>query len=216
MRLVSLVAALAALLALAACGGGGESGGGDKVASVPLAPRPATGAAPWPAPTNPLELTRKAGLVPERRETLKYHVHAHLDVFVNGRPVTVPSGVGIEIHDPGVQHGPQPDGSTAYGGIALCVKPCISPLHTHDNTGILHTESPTPTPHRLGQFFIEWGVKLTPSCVGGYCKPRAAVATYVNGKLHPGDPGTIELTDHKEIAIVIGRPPPRVPDVAPS
>lgn len=211
MRLTTLIAALSALLALAACGG---KSGAQNAATVPLAPRPATGAAPWPRPPNPLELTRKAGLVPERRETLTFHVHAHLDVYVNGRHITVPAGIGIEIQDPGVQKGPLPDGSTAYGGIALCVKVCISPLHTHDDTGILHTESPTPTPHRLGQFFTEWDVALTPSCVGGYCKPSAALATYVNGKLFSGNPATIELTDHKEIAIVIGRPPARVPNVA--
>lgn len=40
--------------------------------------------------------------------------------------------------------------------------PCISPLHTHDTTGSLHTESATAVPNRLGQFFTEWGVIGTP------------------------------------------------------
>ena len=35
-------------------------------------------------------------------------MHAHLDVFVNGKPVTVPAGIGINIHDPGVQSGTDP------------------------------------------------------------------------------------------------------------
>jgi hypothetical protein len=68
-------------------------------------------------------------------------------VFVNGAAVRVPAGVGINIHDPGVHSFHQADGTTAYGGIQRCATPCISPLHTHDDTGILHTESPTAVPN---------------------------------------------------------------------
>jgi hypothetical protein len=41
-------------------------------------PRPAHGAAPWPAPANPLQLARAAGLTPERKETLIHHVHSFI------------------------------------------------------------------------------------------------------------------------------------------
>ncbi len=174
------------------------------------APKPAHGATPWPAPTSPLALTVAAGLKPERKESFIHHVHAHLDVFVNGKHETVPAAVGINVHDPGVHLFKAPDGSKAYGGIQLCRKPCISPLHTHDDTGILHTESASPVPNTLGQFFTEWGVRLSRRCVGGYCRP-AAIAIYVNGKRYRGDPRAITLTDHKEIAVVIGTPPDRIP-----
>jgi hypothetical protein len=50
-----------------------------------------------------------------------------------------------------------PDGSLAYGGMKKCRTPCISPPHTHDTTGILHTESANPKPNTLGQFFTESG-----------------------------------------------------------
>ena len=66
------------------------------------APRPSTWAAPWPAPAHPLRLTVAAGLTPERTETLIHHVHSHLDVFVNGKHIRVPAGIGIDIHNPGV------------------------------------------------------------------------------------------------------------------
>jgi hypothetical protein len=174
------------------------------------APRPAHGAAPWPAPKRPLPLIVAAGLKPERKETLIHHVHAHLDVFVNGKSEVVPAGIGIDIHDPGVHEFTLQDGSKAYGGIQLCRKPCISPLHTHDDTGILHTESASPVPNRLGQFFREWGVRLTPRCVGGYCKPDT-IRFYVNGNKYGGDPRAIQLTNHKEIAVVIGTPPNIIP-----
>src|SRR5438132_2865517 len=121
-------------------------------------PRPKTGAAPWPAPKDPMRRTRLAGLVPEVNEHLAYHVHSHLDVFVNGKRVTIPAGIGIDTHDMAVHHGPLPDGSIAYGGIIKCPKVCISPLHTHADLGVLHTEPDKPVPNRLGQFLVEWGV----------------------------------------------------------
>src|SRR5882724_11997757 len=35
-------------------------------------------------------------------QTLEHHVHAHLDVFLDGSPVTVPAGIGININNPAV------------------------------------------------------------------------------------------------------------------
>ena len=168
----------------------------------------------WRAPADPMALARRAGLVPERYEHLAYHVHAHLDIFLNGQGVRVPAGIGINIHDPGVQHDNTSDGP-AYGGIQMCRRPCISPLHTHDGSGLLHTETATVKPNRLGQFFIEWNVGLSRSCVGGFCRPKTAVAIYVDGKLYRGDPRTILLSDRREIAIVIGKPPRSIPSSYP-
>ena len=158
--------------------------------------------------------TRAAGLVPEVNEHLQYHVHSHLDIFVNGKAVTIPAGIGIDTKSKAVQHGPMPDGSTAYGGISKCPKVCISPLHTHADLGVLHTETSKPTPNRLGQFFVEWGVRLDKKCVGGYCKP-ASIAFYINGKPYIGDPREILLANRTEIAIVIGTPPAKIPATFP-
>jgi hypothetical protein len=161
---------------------------------------------------------RAAGLVPETAEQLAYHVHAHLDVFVNGRKVTVPAGLGIDTTNPGVHDFPdypKGTGATAYGGInPPCTTACISPLHTHDVTGIVHTESSTPKQNTLGQLFTEWNVKLDQSCVNTYCRPQTKIAIYVNGKAYTGDPTAIPLSDHKEIAIVIGTPPSPIPATA--
>ncbi len=167
----------------------------------------------WPAPPDPLDRTVAAGLTPEVKEFLTYHVHAHLDVFVDGKPITVPAGIGINVDDPDVHRFTETDGSLSYGGIELCGNPCISPLHTHDATGILHTESSTPEPNTLGQFFTEWGVRLSGSCVEEYCSPEP-IAIYVNGTPYTQDPGAIGLTDHEEIAVVIGTPPPQIPETA--
>src|SRR2546426_2780395 len=169
----------------------------------------------WPAPPDPRRLARAAGHVPEPAEQLQYHVHSHLDVFVNGKRVTVPAGIGINTHDPAVQSGKLADGTTAYGGISTpCAHPCISPLHTHAAYGVLHTETSKPQPNRLGQFFVEWGVRLDRRCVGGYCRPDS-IRLYVNGKRYLGDPRQILLADQTEIAIVIGSLPKKIPSAFP-
>jgi hypothetical protein len=201
------------VLALAGCGGGG-----NKTTAPPAAPapRPAKDAAPWPAPADPMKLAEEAGLTPETHEFLLLHVHAHLDVFVNGRPVTVPAGIGIEIHDPAVHHAKQKDGSIAWGFIDRpCTQPCISPLHTHDVYGILHTEAKKNQFNNLGEFFTEWNVRLDNKCVGGYCKPAAPISIYVDGDAYTGNPRQIELENLREIAIVIGTPPAEVPSTFP-
>jgi len=164
----------------------------------------------WPAPPNPMQLTVAAGLKPQPKEFLDHHVHAHLDVFIDGEPVIVPAGVGIAIDDPNVRKGLEPDGSISYGGIQFCGRPCISPLHTHNDSGVLHTESASEVPNTLGEFFIEWDVPLSRDCVGDPCVP-GPVAVYVDGQPFTGDPNTIELTDLKEIAIVLGTPPATIP-----
>jgi len=212
-RVLWLALLVVAALVVSSCGG-------TKVSTpenVARAARPASGAAPWPAPPNPLELARKAGLESETHEFLSYHVHAHLDVFVNGQPVPVPAGIGINIDDPAVHHAPFVDGTEAYGGIAPpCNQPCISPLHTHDDSGILHTESAKANPNRLGQFFTEWDVRLDSTCVGGYCRPGSSVLVYVDGGRYIGDPADILLSDRKEIAIVIGTLPDKIPTAFPT
>ena len=198
-------------LALVACQGGAPTASPSTPTNASESPPAA--AVLWPAPPDPLERTVAAGLKPEPKEHLATHAHAHLDVFVDGKPITVPAGIGINVDDPAVRRFDEPDGSVGYGDIKVCAQPCISPLHTHDPDGIIHTESASSEPTTLGQFFIEWGVALTDSCVGEYCSPKT-IAFYVNGEPYSGDPGAIELSDRKEIAIVIGTPPAQIPSTA--
>ena len=200
-----ILALIGAVVLAIACGPG----------SAATQPTPPPGDLLWPAPADPLQLARDAGLSPETKETLNFHVHAHLDVFLDGRQVLVPAGIGINIQDPGV-HRFDFAGTAAYGRIRGCAQPCISPLHTHDQSGVIHTESASSTPNRLGALFIEWNVPLSASCVAQYCEPATPVAIYLNGKRHTGDPSTIPLTDREEIAVVAGVAPPHIPSVFPS
>ena len=147
-----------------------------------------TGPAPWNAALDTLpDRLKPLGLNALTNEGEVVHIHQHLDIYVNGKKVTVPSQIGI------------------YDGQFL------TELHTHDATGIMHVESPTKRTFDLAQFFGVWGVRLTPSCVGGYCKELTPWRLYVDGKPYQGDPRALELKAHQEIAIVIGTPPKTIP-----
>ena len=213
-------AAICALLLLAAagCGSGSDKGSSSGTSESGVcsqfgAPPPIRETkAPWPALENAMALTCKAGLIPENAEFLQYHVHAHLDVFVEGKPVLVPAGIGIDLDNPDTIADKSADGLVIGAGLKQeCSKPCISPLHTHDLSGLLHTETKTPSPNKLGQFFTQWAVRLTPDCIGAYCKPKTPIKIYVDGNVETGDPREIELKDLREVAIVIGKPPANIP-----
>ena len=147
-----------------------------------------TGPAPWNAALDTLpDRLKPLGLNALTNEGEVIHIHQHLDIFQNGKKVTVPSQIGI------------------YDGQFL------TELHTHDAAGIMHVESPTVRNFDLGQFFGVWGVRLTPSCVGGYCKELTPWRMYVNGKPYTGDPRALVLKPHQEIAIVVGMPPKTIP-----
>ena len=123
-RLISV-----ALVLPAACGGGGAVSPGYSASPAP----PPAAAAPWSLPADPMSLVRQAGLTPATQEFFTYHVHAHLDVFVNGRRVQIPGGIGIDITDPAVRRF-MVEGAPGYSAKG-CPQPCISPLHTHNVTG---------------------------------------------------------------------------------
>lgn len=209
-RLAGVLAATLIATLATGCGGGhstapastsGSSGAAD-AASI---------AWPAPPPDRVIGLVRAAGLVPETAERLQYHVHTHLDVYIDGQKRTVPAGIGIVTTDPGVHRG-QFAGQPTFGGITGCDQPCISPLHTHDVTGIIHTESATEVDNTLGQLFKEWDVNLGPDCMSQYCAPRTPIAVYVDGSPVPlADAPAVALSDQREIAIIIGRPPARIP-----
>ncbi len=143
------------------------------------------GTAPWIAETANLAARLKAiGLPALKEEGTVLHTHQHLDIYIDGKPVAVPPGIGINE-----------------------AAQFISPIHVHDSTSVIHVESPTVQTFTLGQFFDVWGVKFTADCIGGYCAAGDKTLTvYINGQTHLGNPREIELTPHEEIAVVYGTP----------
>ena len=147
--------------------------------------------APWPPEYATLsDRLQPLGLTPLSQEALEFHIHQHLDIFVNGKRVRggVPPGIGIN--------------DDAY----------ITELHTHSADGIIHVESPRNVDYTLGTFFAEWAVFLNSRCVGAYCN---GLKWYVNGVRQTGNPQSLVLKDHQEIAIVVGKPPKKIPETYP-
>ncbi|MCV7346029.1 hypothetical protein [Mycolicibacterium rhodesiae] len=143
---------------------------------------------PWPAPADAKAAVAAAGLPMLGSEGAVEHIHAHLDVLLDGKPVPVPRDVGI-------------DTDTRRG--------TISPLHTHDETGVIHVESPVKRQFSLGEFFSEWQVSLSADNIGAL---RAGggklVRVVVNGTPQTGNPAAITLGPHDEVAVVYGTPQP--------
>lgn len=80
----------------------------------------------------------------------------------------------------------------------------ISPLHTHDATGVIHVESPTVRTFSLGQFFGVWGVRFRDGCLGGYCAGRGQVLrVYADGR-PVARPDRLALAEHQEIVVAFG------------
>jgi len=160
-----------------------ESRSEEKDAPGRALPGLQTGQAPWEAEIPNLLARLKAINLPAlHEEGNALHIHQHIDIFVDGKPVTVPKDIGINYDER-----------------------FISPLHTHDRTGVIHVESDKVQDFTLGQFFDVWGVRLTKDCLGGYCvKGSEKLLVFSNGKPVAGDPRRLVLSAHQEIAIVYG------------
>jgi hypothetical protein len=123
-------------------------------------------------------------------EQLVFHIHSHLDIFISGKPFTIPAQIGII---PGK---------------------CFYWLHTHDESGVIHIESPVSRNYTLGQFFDIWNQKFNNTRLfDNAANGNNTLTVYVNGSKVPS--GTnyrdIKLSAHDEIAIVYGTPPSTIP-----
>jgi hypothetical protein len=145
-----------------------------------------TGPPPWNNSAAVLsDRLQTLGLNALGQEGTVLHIHQHLDVYLNGKKVQVPALIGI-------------DTSAGF----------LTELHTHDTSGVVHVESATKRSYILGQFFGEWGVKLTSNCLGSYC---GKLKWWVNGTPMTGNPSQLVLKAHQEIVIASGKPPFVVP-----
>ena len=133
-------------------------------------------------------------------ESLAYHIHQHLTLYQDGKPVTLPAYIGI------------PAGGNIPGGT------CFYWLHVHDTTGVVHVESPTTQNYTLGQFLDVWERTSQLDAQAGadfqvndsYVKAlRAANPSDIHvylGDQAVTDYKSIPLTPHALITIEIGAP----------
>ena len=134
---------------------------------------------PWPAPADVPARVAAAGLDLGPMGTAE-HYHPRLRVVVKGREVPVPPNIGV-------------DPTTG----------AMSALHTHEPDGTIHIEADRAGEvFTLGQLFVEWGVKLTATQIGGV---RAAdgqqVALTSNGAAVAGDPAQLRLGPDQQIVL---------------
>jgi hypothetical protein len=156
--------------------------------AVSSGPRPLpglmVGKAPWGA-NDGLYLRQRLkaiGLHALPAEGVTLHIHQHLDLAVNGRLYPVPALIGINVG-----------------------QRFITELHTHDQSGIIHVESPTVRTFTLGEFFDVWGLRFSPRCLGGYCASGTKhVWVWVNAKRVRTDPRKVVLRSHQEIVVAYG------------
>lgn len=208
-----LFTAIFAALA-AGCGGGGGTGSGG----------PGGGGVPPPGPAVPIRLS-DGGIVglddrfnPIDGDTpsggqrqvvdgidcglhnIKYHIHLHVSLFVNGTRLAVPDTIGI------FNPGPEVNGFTPNGS-------CFYHLHTHDAQGLIHVEAPAVAQYTLGQLFDVWGQPLSQSNVAGnagsvqvYVAAPSSAGSLSTGPfaVYSGDPRAIALQPHEEIVLEVG------------
>jgi hypothetical protein len=222
--LILIATVILCALALAACGSSNSSsssaatatssaagtatssasGTGTSAATTSSASQPTVGfegvplqTGPEIAPASTTQTGKVDGITCGPTEQLVYHIHAHLAVFKNGQPYTLPAGVGI----PGSHAVQTNQGPIASGGS------CIYWLHTHTTDGVIHIESPSKAIYTLGNFFDEWHQPLSANQIGTL---SGSITAFVNGKPWKKNPRAIPLLPHEDIQLQIGEPAPPI------
>lgn len=208
---------VAASLLLGACGSSGASTtstSGQASGPAPTSSTPATTSGGLPPPNNPgpegIPLEQGPELAPASTTTpgttvdgiqcapleqLVYHIHAHLQVYLDGQPQTLPAAIGMiePIYE-----------ETPYGRFYGARK-CYYWLHTHASDGVIHVESPSKRIYTLGNFFDEWRQPLSWTEVAG---AKGKVTAFFNSKPWTQNPRTIPLLPHAVIQLDVGSPTP--------
>jgi hypothetical protein len=110
------------------------------------------------------------------------HYHPRLRVIVRGREVAVPGNIGVE---------------PTTGA--------MSALHTHEPDGTLHVEADQAGEVlTLGQLFVQWGVTLTATQIGGVRVGDGQQVTLTSdGTVVRGDPAQLRLEPDQQIVLEV-------------
>jgi hypothetical protein len=108
-------------------------------------------------------------------ESLAMHIHVRLRIIVDGAEVRVPAGIGV-----------LPDGRMRV-------------IHTHDETGVIHVESPKYMEFTFGDFLKIWGKSLNSTCFDDLC---GEVWLSANGG-YVADPHSYVLRDGDELVLTV-------------
>jgi hypothetical protein len=90
----------------------------------------------------------------------EFHIHSHLTILVEGEELTVPTDIGID-------H----------------TRNCMSSVHTHNTSGVIHVEAPVEADFTLGDFFYNWDQPFDSTQVLDYQVDEThGLKMYVNGQ----------------------------------
>ena len=107
-----------------------------------------------------------------------FHIHSHLTIMADQKNVIVPTEIGIDR-----------------------VKNCMSSLHTHDESGVIHIESPVQKDFTLGDFFYNWKQPFSSTQVASHSvDTNHGLKLFVDGK-ESTDFENLVLTDEQSIFV---------------
>ena len=119
----------------------------------------------------------------DRNEHFDVHIHAHVSIYIDGKPVTIPAQVGIAS-----------DSS------------CLYWLHTHTSDGVIHIEAPNGFSITLKNFLDIWGKRFPQLNYPSQLSDPSGWQVYVNGKPYTGNFQTIPLQSHTLITLAYNSP----------
>jgi hypothetical protein len=123
------------------------------------------------------------GIYCDALEQTAYHIHAHLTIYINGKQVTVPQGVGIAAD-----------------------QSCFYWLHTHATDGVVHIEFPRTGSPTLGNFLDIWRQSFNSLGFQNELASSAGWTVYVDGKQVTSNFNQLVLQPHQVITIAYNSP----------
>jgi len=123
------------------------------------------------------------GIYCDALEQTAYHIHAHLTIYINGKQVAIPQGIGIASD-----------------------QSCYYWLHTHTSDGVVHIEFPKQGNPTLGNFLDIWGQSFNSLGFQTELASSTGWTVYVNGKKVNENFNQIVLQPHQVITIAYNSP----------
>ena len=183
-------AIVCALLVVAGAGCGGSKKTSEARGAPPV----------WPAPPNPMELTRKAGLTPESGGVPPVPRARASRRLLQRRARRRPGG-HRDRHEATRRCELTPKASgCAATATSRASRRCTPTRRTASCTRRRRRRHP----NTLGQFFVEWDVDLDAGRVGEYSEETRRSGSTSTARSSTATRVEIELSDGREIAIVIG------------
>ncbi len=123
------------------------------------------------------ETSREVALTCTTDMATQFHIHPELKISINGVEQVIPANIGIK--------------ST-----------CMTSIHTHDATGVIHVEAPVKKDFTLGDFFAVWGKTFNKDQIFDFvATPESPITVSVNGKVVDTYENTI-MNDKDQIVIM--------------